>query len=157
MHLLNTTTRKLEEFGGNKIPLYAILSHTWGEREITFQDIAGNDAEKRVEYEKVRKTCDMAAAHGFDYVWIDTCCIDKTSSAELSEAINSMYRWYQDSGVCYVYLADVPPNTVDHRTGAIGLKFSESRWFTRGWTLQELLAPLNLVFSAQDWGRSVRK
>jgi predicted aldo/keto reductase-like oxidoreductase len=69
-----------------------ILSHTWGESEITFQDIEGDDAENKVEYEKVRKTCDMAAAQGFEYVWIDTCCIDKKSSAELSEAINSMYR-----------------------------------------------------------------
>jgi ankyrin repeat protein len=151
MRLLNTTNRKLEEFGGNKIPLYAILSHTWGEKEITFQDIKGHNAEKQVEYEKVRNTCDMAAAHGFDYIWIDTCCIDKTSSAELSEAINSMYRWYQDSGVCYAYLADVPPNAVDHRTGAIGPEFSKSRWFTRGWTLQELIAPSTVIILDQKW------
>jgi ankyrin repeat protein len=153
MRLLNTTKRKLEEFRGNKIPLYAILSHTWDEKEkeITFQDIEGHDAEKKVEYEKVRNTCDMAAAHGFDYVWIDTCCIDKTSSAELSEAINSMYRWYQDSGVCYVYLADVPPNAVDHRTRAIGPEFSKARWFTRGWTLQELIAPSTVIFLDQKW------
>ena len=151
MRLLNTTKRKLEEFGGNKIPLYAILSHTWGESEITFQDIEGDDAEKKVEYEKVRNTCSMAAAHGFDYVWIDTCCIDKTSSAELSEAINSMYRWYQDSGVCYAYLADVPPNAVDYRTRAIGPEFSKSRWFTRGWTLQELIAPSTVIILNQKW------
>ncbi|KAH6681655.1 putative ankyrin repeat-containing protein [Halenospora varia] len=126
MRLLNTTKRKLEEFGGNKIPLYAILSHTWGESEITFQDIKGDDVEKRVGYEK-------------------------TSSAELSEAINSMYRWYQDSGVCYVYLADVPPNAVDHRTRAIGPEFSKSRWFTRGWTLQELIAPSTIIILDQKW------
>src|SRR5580700_5948612 len=151
MRLLNTTKRKLEEFGGDKIPIYAILSHTWGESEITFQDIQGDNAEKKVEYEKIRNTCNMAAAHGFDYVWIDTCCIDKTSSAELSEAINSMYRWYQDSGVCYAYLADVPPNAVDHRTGAISPEFSKSRWFTRGWTLQELIAPSTVIFLDQKW------
>src|ERR1700693_546077 len=107
MRLLNTTKPEFEEFEGNNIPLYAILSHTWGKIEITFQDIKGGTVEQKEEYEKVRKICSMAAEHGFDYVWIDTCCIDKTSSAELSEAINSMYRWYQDSGVCYVYLADV--------------------------------------------------
>ena len=70
----------------------------------------------------------------------DLCCIDKTSSAELSEAINSMYRWYQESGVCYAYLADVPPNA-----------FSKSRWFTRGWTLQELIAPSTVIFLDQKW------
>jgi hypothetical protein len=74
MRLLNTTTRKLEEFGGNKIPLYAILSHVWGENEITFQDIEGAKAEKMIGYEKVRRTCSISAADGFDYVWIDTCC-----------------------------------------------------------------------------------
>ncbi|KAF2182608.1 hypothetical protein K469DRAFT_711782 [Zopfia rhizophila CBS 207.26] len=74
MRLLNTTKCKLEEFGG-EIPLYAILSHTWGDYEITFQDIDGGDVEKKVGYEKVRNTGSVAAAHGFDYVWIDTCCI----------------------------------------------------------------------------------
>jgi hypothetical protein len=127
MCLLNTTKRKLEEFGGNEIPLYAILSHTWGKSEITFQDIEGNNTEEKVEYEKVRETCSRAAADRFDYVWIDTCHIDKTSSTELSKAINSIYHWYQESGVCYTYLADVPPNAVDHQTGAIAPEFSRSR------------------------------
>ena len=133
------------------IPMYAILSHTWNDSEITFRDMEGDNVEKRVEYKKIRKTCDMAAAHGFDYVWIDTCCIDKTSSAELSEAINSMYRWYQDCGVCYVYLADVPPKIIDHRTGVIGHDVSKSRWFTRGWTLQELIAPSTVIILDQNW------
>ena len=92
MRLLNTITRKLEEFGGINTPLYAILSHTWGKNEIAFQDIQDADVENKVGYEKVRRTCSVAAAHGFSYVWIDTCCIDKKSSAELSEAINSMFR-----------------------------------------------------------------
>jgi len=151
MRLLHTTEHKLEEFEGNKIPLYAILSHTWGENEITFQDFSGSDVKGEKGYEKIRKTCSIAADHGFYYVWIDTCCIDKTSSAELSEAINSMYRWYQDSGVCYAYLADVPPNAVDHRTRAIGHEFSKSRWFTRGWTLQELIAPSTVIILDQKW------
>jgi hypothetical protein len=115
MRLLSTSTtnRNLEEFEGNKIPLYAIISHVWGEDEVTFQDINSAVVEKKVGYDKVREACSMAAADGFYYVWIDTCCINKTSSAELSEAINSMYRWYHESGVCYAYLADVPPNAVD--------------------------------------------
>src|ERR1700736_2831968 len=140
MRLLNTTKRELEEFGGNEIPLYAILSHTWGESEITFQDIEGDDAEEKVGYEKVRETCSRAAADGFDYVWIDTCCIDKTSSAELSEAINSMYRWYEEAEECYAYLADVPSKS-----------FPDSRWFSRGWTLQELIAPLRVTFLDAEW------
>ena len=78
---------------GNDIPLYATLSHTWGKNEITFQDIRGSDVEEKEEYRKIRKTCSIAADHRFDYVWIDTCCIDKTSSTELSEVINSMYNW----------------------------------------------------------------
>jgi hypothetical protein len=132
MRLLNTCTSEgkltLEEFGGNKIPLYAILSHVWGENEVTFQDINSAVVEKKVGCDKVREACSMAAADGFRYVWIDTCCIDKTSSAELSEAINSMYRWYQESGVCYAYLADM-------RSSAVDDEFKKSRWFTRGWTL----------------------
>src|SRR5437762_13335921 len=125
MRLLNTINYKLEEFGGNKIPPYTILSHTWGENEITFQHIVRasfDDVKDDERYEKVKRTCSTAAAHGFRYVWIDTCCIDKTSSAELSEAVNSMYRWYQESEVCYAYLADVPSNDV------IRAELSESRW-----------------------------
>ena len=151
MRLLNTTKCKLEEFGCNDIPLYAILSHTWRKFEITFQDIEGGDVEQKEEYEKVRKTCSMAADHGFDYVWIDTCCIDKTSSAELSEVLNSMYRWYKEAEKCYVYLADVPQGTVNCLTGVVGDRFRDSRWFTRGWTLQELIAPSTIIFLDSEW------
>ncbi|RFU30044.1 hypothetical protein B7463_g6282, partial [Scytalidium lignicola] len=152
MRLLHTRTLKLEEFGDEN-ELYAILSHTWGENEITFQDIERGVIEKE-GCEKVRKTCALAASHGFDYVWIDTCCIDKTSSAELSEAINSMYRWYQKSIVCYAYLADVPhmpPNATDDQTRSISPEFLESKWFKRGWTLQELIAPSIVIFLDQEW------
>ena len=151
MRLLNTTKRKLEEFEGNNIPLYATLSHTWGENEITFQDVEGTGVEENIGYEKVRRTCSIAAGYGFNYVWIDTCCIDKTSSAELSEAINSMYRWYQESGVCYAYLADVLSKTDGHQSIARSSEFSESRWFKRGWTLQELIAPSIVLFFDQKW------
>nr|VWP01208.1 Zn(2)-C6 fungal-type domain-containing protein [Ganoderma boninense] len=97
---------------------------------------------------KIREACAVARANGFRYIWIDSCCIDKSSSSELSEAINWIYVWYAKAAVCYAYLADVPPGE-DHR--ALGSQFRKSRWFTRGWTLQELIAPAHVVFLAQDW------
>ncbi|KAK5198598.1 hypothetical protein LTR47_007594 [Exophiala xenobiotica] len=150
MRLLHTKTLKLEGFGDQNIPLYAILSHTWGKEEISLQDLETGNLESRRGFSKLKSTCCRAAADGFDYVWIDTCCIDKRSSAELSEAINSMYRWYQNATVCYAYLEDVYSNPgensedMDHES-------RESRWFTRGWTLQELIAPSILIFFNKTW------
>src|ERR1700738_366061 len=106
MRLLHTQTLKLHEFFGADIPPYAILSHTWDEGEVSFQEWQSGDGNLKAGYDKVRRCCQMAASDGFPYVWVDTCCIDKTSSSELSEAINSMYSWYRLSEVCYVYLAD---------------------------------------------------
>ena len=97
---------------------------------------------------KIRMACAVARADGYRYIWIDSCCIDKTSSAELSEAINSMYRWYGKAAICYAFLADVPRND---RPQDAKSKFRRSRWFTRGWTLQELIAPRNLLFMSQEW------
>ncbi|KAM5546072.1 hypothetical protein V8D89_000198 [Ganoderma adspersum] len=97
---------------------------------------------------KIRDACAVARANGFDLIWIDSCCIDKTSSAELSEAINSMYAWYAGAEVCYAYLADVPPHD-DH--WARRSPFRRSVWFTRGWTLQELIAPFEAIILSQDW------
>src|SRR5438034_1159473 len=151
MRLLNTATFKLQEFGSNKIPRYAILSHTWKGKEVTFQDIQGAHAAKKVGYAKVENACCVAAADGFEYIWIDTCCIDQTSSAELSEAINSMYHWYQEAVVCYAYLADVPSETINGLTDHISASFPKSRWFTRGWTLQELIAPSTVIFLDEQW------
>jgi hypothetical protein len=147
MRLLDSTTLEFREFIGEQIPPYAILSHTWREKELSFQDMQSRCAHKK-EYDKVKHFCETAAAHGFGYVWMDTCCIDKSSSSELSEAINSMYRWYQEAEVCYVYLSDVPSGT-----DSCGLdpKFAGSRWFTRGWTLQELIAPSSVIFLGSDW------
>jgi hypothetical protein len=103
---------------------------------------------QKLGYKKIEACCAQAARDGFEYVWLDTCCIDKRSSAELSEAINSMYRWCQDCTVCYAFLADVPSDaSLDVRSQ----KFRESRWFTRGWTLQELIGPLNLEFYGDQW------
>ena len=148
MRLLDTKTLLFHEFIGTKAPPYAILSHTWGEDEVTFQDMQRGDAQSKAEYDKVRRCCEMAAADGFSYAWVDTCCIDKTSSAELSEAINSMYRWYRLADVCYAYLADVPS---DGGQDATIQSIRKSRWFTRGWTLQELIAPESLIFLDCQW------
>lgn len=108
MRLLHTAKLKLEQFSSNSIPPYTILSHTWGENEVTFQGLQRGFAEEMAGFEKIRGTCAIAATCGYDYVWIDTCCIDKTSSAELSEAINSMFHWYREADVCFAHLVDVP-------------------------------------------------
>lgn len=150
MRLLNTISFELKDFLDESIPKYAILSHTWGEEEIIFQDL-----QVRVDFWKTKKSfkkvwgfCSLANDNGYEWCWIDTCCIDKTSSAELSEAINSMFRWYAESHVCFAYLADVQ---VDHSEPAKLDGFETSRWHKRGWTLQELLAPERVEFYDLDW------
>jgi hypothetical protein len=152
MRLLNTKTLQLKEFVEDSSKLrYAILSHRWGEEEISFQDITSQDPRIRTKkgYGKIENCCAQARKSGLEWVWIDTCCIDKSSSAELSEAINSMYRWYQTAAICYAYLADVTylPFDVEKTQDA----FRESEWFSRGWTLQELVAPRILRFFDKAW------
>ena len=156
MRLINTKTFKLQEFIG-KVPPYAILSHTWGDRETTLQEFQNRTYRKGSrEIAKIFATCHQARSQGLDYAWVDTCSIDKASSTELGEAINSMFRWYREAAVCYAFLEDVStkqlagPNRIRRPTsGGIGL--SDSRWFTRGWTLQELIAPCNMEFYDKDW------
>lgn len=130
MWLLNASTYALEEFMNEKtIPEYAILSHTWGAGEVTFQELSGGltqRIEQKAGFAKIELTCEQAKNDGLEYCWVDTCFIDKTSSAELSEAINSMFRWYARSTVCYAYLEDV-----EVVSGAAS-EFERSRWFTRG-------------------------
>lgn len=192
MRLLNVNAQKLElvEFFGDQIPPYAILSHTWGEEEVTFQDLQSGQYEHKLGYRKIRLTCRQARLDGLIWCWVDTCCIDKSSSAELSEAINSMFNWYARAQVCYAYLADVRCNMcptsgsiaelfteLDPASGIVNsnstatnttllescqlrsrvpcanqnLAFSKSRWFQRGWTLQELIAPQCLEFFNHAW------
>ncbi|KAI1744530.1 HET-domain-containing protein [Xylaria scruposa] len=148
MHLLNVYTRQLQEFIGDRTPPYAILSHTWGEHEVLFQDLTTPRHKEKLGYKKIEGCCRQAILDGFKFVWIDTCCIDKRSSAELSEAINSMFRWYCDAKVCYVYLVDVSWEEDSKESHSA---FRNSRWFTRGWTLQELIAPLHLKFFDTTW------
>ncbi|KAF5340107.1 hypothetical protein D9758_013151 [Tetrapyrgos nigripes] len=148
MRLLNTKTLKLEEFFTD-IPPYAILSHTWEKEEVTFKDIQNPiTARLKAGYAKIKNACVRARRYDFRWIWIDTCCINKESSAELSEAINSMYQYYMDAAVCYVYLSDVSAELHPRNPNS---RFSRSRWFSRGWTLQELLAPQYVVFVDKEW------
>ncbi|EJF59843.1 HET-domain-containing protein [Dichomitus squalens LYAD-421 SS1] len=127
---------------------FAILSHTWRKKEQTFvpdDHLIWRDANLS---RKIRDACRVAREAGYRYLWIDSCCIDKTSSSELSESINSMWQWYGRAKVCFAHLADVPSGD-DPR--AAESTFRKSRWFTRGWTLQELIAPSTVVFLSQDW------
>jgi hypothetical protein len=101
-------------------------------------------------YQKITTFCAQARDRGFEWAWVDTCGIDKTSSAELSEAINSMYKWYEQSAVCFVYLPDVTAQ-VQPDGSTNSLDFNSSCWFTRGWTLQELIAPRSVEFYTSDW------
>jgi len=132
----------LTEFVGEHIRRYAIPSHTWGadKDEVTLKDIVKGTGMSKAGYAKIRLCGKQAAKDGLQYFWVDTCCINKHSSTEFSEAINSMFQWYKDAVVCYVYLFDLSPTT-DPPTA-----LKDCRWFTRGWTLQELTAPRNFEF-----------
>lgn len=158
MRLINVDTFKLERRTDEKDG-YAILSHTWlhdAEGEISLQefqrDLTDKALNSRKGFLKVEMACVKAAEHGLKYLWADTCCIDQTNSAELSRSINSMFRWYRESNECLVYLSDVSLE-VGRQWGSDDWKqqFRSSRWFRRGWTLQELIAPMNVVFYDEDW------
>jgi hypothetical protein len=146
MRLLNVASLQLEEFFDDHLPTYAILSHTWQEDEVSFQDMQGSSAPNKKGYSKIKRCCYQAVKDGLQYAWVDTCCIDKSSSAELTEAINSMHRWYQNAAVCYAYLFDV-----GSRETSLDSMFSRSAWWTRGWTLQELIAPSQVEFYSSTW------
>lgn len=149
MRLLDTKTLSLVEFHDNEIPVYAILSHRWQNEEVSFKDMCDGDQQSREGYFKIKSCCKLARKRGMSYVWVDTCCIDKSSSAELTESINSMYRWYANSHECYAYLSDVlTPRLV---TAEHDEMFASSAWFSRGWTLQELIAPREVIFYNSHW------
>jgi ankyrin repeat protein len=141
------------------IPPYAILSHTWGpnSNEVSYQDMINGTAIDKLAYSKFTFCIEQATKDNLTYFWIDTCCIDKSSSAELSEAITSMFRWYQNSVQCYVYLQDVSTKKrkadFESRSSPWEPAFRTSRWFTRGWTLQELLAPSSVIFCSAEGQR----
>lgn len=156
INVSNLESLRLVEFLGDLPKEYAIVSHTWGADEITFEkfnalsatsslaNISRDDEAKTQSppgLSKIRNAAALAKKQGFDYLWVDTCCINKESSAELSESINSMYQWYQKASICYAFLSDV-----DERRS-----LEKSRWFTRGWTLQELIAPRIVEFYDSTW------
>ena len=162
MRLLHVRDFTFCSFSGREIPRYVILSHRWIGQETTLQTF---EREKHLSTEepcssgvgKIKKFCE-AVAHapeGCEWCWVDTCCIDKTSSAELSEAINSMWAWYRKAVACYVYLHDVEAVVTDPCSvlDAFRAALAQSDWFSRGWTLQELLAPIKLVFLDARWNR----
>lgn len=157
MWLIDVETRRLAEFVGLDVPPYAILSHTWIRgQEVAFQEMrspAGLDptALSKSGWEKIGRTCHQAARDGLKYAWVDTCCIDKSSSAELSEAINSMFRWYKRASICYVFLSDLAHFDQPKNAGELQASIKHCRWFTRSWTLQELIAPVHINFYDGDW------
>ena len=154
---------KVLEFCGDETTTYVILSHRWiNGTEVEYEDMVDlarmdvderDEIRKRLGYKKILDICKQAKGDGYDWVWVDTCCIDKRSSAELSEAINSMYRWYENSMVCYAYLHDVSdpffPTESDESRYPDSNGWPE--WFSRGWTLQEMIAPRNVLFFNTDW------
>jgi len=153
---------KVLEFGDDDTTEYVILSHRWMAQEVDYDEMVGptemdgrerDEIRQRDGYRKILQSCEQAQKDGYEWLWVDTCCIDKRSSAELSEAINSMYRWYENAKVCYVYLHDVPsssfPTVSDKKRYAKFKGWPE--WFSRGWTLQELIAPSNVQFFNKDW------
>src|SRR5277367_4066284 len=139
----------------DEIPPYAILSHAWkaGE-EVAFQELIDGTGKGKLGYEKIRFCGEQAKRDGLQYFWVDTCCINKSNSVELQEAINSMFRWFQNAAKCYVYLSDVSitEQKASDRFSEFTWEsaFRESRWFTRGWTLQELLAPSPVEFFTRE-------
>jgi hypothetical protein len=148
LSLTSNNTFTLTEFFGDDIPRYSILSHTWGNdsEEVTFGDLmkdAGQSKSHLIGYKKLLFCGQQARRHGIAYFWVDTCCIDKSSSSELSEAINSMFKWYSVAEKCFIYLSDVSMHDYEDT-------FGKSRWFTRGWTLQELLAPREAEFFSHE-------
>jgi hypothetical protein len=154
MRLIHVESYQLWEFVEPPKP-YGLLSHTWGKEEVGFHDMTDLPIAKgKRGWQKIEKSCELARGMGLKYVWVDTYCIDKTSSAELAEAINSMYRWYQN-GICIAFLEDLPDQADDdssRESKAELLKvLALCRWFSRGWTLQELIAPKELVFYDRSW------
>jgi hypothetical protein len=141
--------------GEKEIPPYAILSHTWQEgQEVTFDDLKNDNGKSKAGYEKIHFCAQQAERDSLRYFWVDTCCINKADHVELQDAINSMFRWYQNATRCYVYLSDVSTAEQEASGGSSRFiwepAFRASRWFGRGWTLQELLAPRAIKFFSKE-------
>ncbi|KAM0214176.1 hypothetical protein ACHAQI_003800 [Fusarium lateritium] len=153
MRLVNVGTMQLHYLPDTDIVdiEYATLSHTWGPYEATYQEWHNAQARESYAAKKIRDACQVVKeSMGLQWLWADTCCINKADKGEVNEAVNSMFSWYRSSNVCLAYLSDVPTaNTNDNEL--LWSQVRGSRWFTRGWTLPELLAPPQLIFYAADW------
>jgi hypothetical protein len=152
------TFRLTEDLSAAKIPPYAILSHTWGhdDDEVTYRDLIEGTGKEKAGHKKIKFCAEQARRDGLQYFWVDTCCIDKSDQIEIQKSINSMFHWYKNATRCYVYLSDV--SAVSHEGNQQSQllwesAFQDSKWFTRGWTLQELLAPASVEFFSQDGQR----
>jgi hypothetical protein len=160
MRLLQCTDGKDDEFSLTSdlppadIPPYAILSHTWGpdSDEVTYKDVIEGTGKDKIGYKKIRFCAKQAERDRLKYFWVDTCCIDKSDPIEVQRSINSMFRWYRNASRCYVYLSDMLAGSEGDQQSdpAWQSAFRGHRWFKRGWTLQELLAPVSVEFFAQD-------
>lgn len=155
LHENNDGEFSLTEFFERDIPEYAILSHRWGAEEVTFKDLmdSKNKSKSKAGYGKIQFCGGQAKHDGLQYFWVDTCCIDKSSSTELAESINSMFIWYHNATKCYVYLPDVSRphfKSADKSDEPWESTFRKSEWFTRGWTLQELIAPASVDFFSKE-------
>jgi len=167
---LSEAMRLLERADGNELRLtkdlpidnihrYAILSHTWGPDtdEVTYRDLMDGTGRDKVGYKKIQFCAEQAKRDRLEHFWVDTCCIDKLDPVEVQRSINSMFRWYRDATRCYVYLSDVSSRKRKRRTKQSETHwkpvFCVSRWFTRGWTLQELVAPASVEFFSRDGQR----
>ncbi|KFY90041.1 hypothetical protein V498_06214 [Pseudogymnoascus sp. VKM F-4517 (FW-2822)] len=143
----------LTEFFESDIPKYAVLSHRWGTEEVTFKDLIDGTSKSKAGYSKIHFCGEQARRNGLQYFWVDTCCIDRSNAVELQEAINSMFRWYQYATKCYVYLPDVSrprSDSAEESNEPWEWTFRKSEWFTRGWTLQELIAPASVDFFSKE-------
>ncbi|PMD33596.1 HET-domain-containing protein [Hyaloscypha variabilis F] len=155
---INGEFRLTKDLGKDDIPPYAILSHTWGDddQEVAYEDLSKGVGRSKAGYRKIRFCGEQAALDGLQYFWVDTCCIDKTNAVELQRSINSMFRWYKNATKCYVYFSDVsiPEDKVENNSNLnVESVLRVARWFTRGWTLQELLAPSSVEFFSADYKR----
>ncbi|KAH9209097.1 beta transducin-like protein HET-E2C40 [Leptodontidium sp. 2 PMI_412] len=154
--LPNGDFRLTENLLEDALPRYAILSHRWenDDQEVTFEDMGKGEGRCKAGYKKFEFCAEQAAKDGLQHFWVDSCCINKEIRAELSQAIRSMFRWYRNATRCYVYLSDVSTREKereDKDTQNIWEQaFRKSKWFTRGWTLQELLAPHSVEFFSQE-------
>lgn len=146
--------RLTDDLSDDSIPPYAILSHTWGSEEVIFEELSEGTGKTKAGFSKIEFCGKQAFQDGLQHFWVDTCCIKKSSDAEVTRAINSMFRWYQAAAKCYVYLSDVSAKRDDGQrslsTSTWLPAFAGSKWFTRGWTLQELLAPASVEFFSKE-------